>query len=155
MVHNNQIDLPPMQAPKENLSILYAEDSIVEFNFYRTVITESLKDTHNVTISHFQTLADLAIHLNNDESYDVIVLDLNLLDSSGIKTLEAVKEICKFTAPIIIISGLDDVTTKSECIKAGADKFVVKGIHDRNLIGIILSFNFDQKKMEANLKYLG
>lgn len=142
-----------LNSRKKDIKILYAEDSKLDFIFYERVITNALEDTHNVTIKNCTSAHDACFELEMNNDHDLIILDLNLIDTRGRETFDRVKEICIEKTPIIIVSGLDDVKVKSQCIKAGAGGFVVKGTSDNNLISMILSFTFDQKKMESNLKY--
>ncbi|HPN37672.1 MAG TPA: PAS domain S-box protein [Melioribacteraceae bacterium] len=64
---------------------------------------------------------------------DVILLDLTLPDSSGIKTFERVYNIFG-QIPIIILSGYDDEDTAYIAVQKGAHDYLVKGkINEKNL----------------------
>ena len=73
-----------------------------------------------------------AIKKLNDEEYDMIFLDLNLLDSSGLETIEEIKEakqssVLNLYTPIIVLTGMDDFSTTKKALKAGARDYLVKG----------------------------
>ncbi|RME23103.1 MAG: hybrid sensor histidine kinase/response regulator [Deltaproteobacteria bacterium] len=56
---------------------------------------------------------------------DVVLLDLNLPDSEGIDTLDAVRRASP-GIPIIVLTGLDDVLLMVQSIEHGADMYLVK-----------------------------
>ncbi|WP_254766898.1 bacterio-opsin activator domain-containing protein [Salinilacihabitans rarus] len=56
---------------------------------------------------------------------DVVLLDLNLPDSDGLETLEAV-ESADEEAPIVVLTGLRDQRTGIEAIGRGAEDYLVK-----------------------------
>lgn len=57
--------------------------------------------------------------------WDAILLDLMLPDSSGVGTLRRIKDMCD-GIPVVVVSDLDDIETKLECIRAGAVYFCGK-----------------------------
>ncbi|MDX1949319.1 MAG: response regulator transcription factor [Rickettsiales bacterium] len=138
---------------KEPLRILYAEDNPIEFISYKTIIERALSKTHDVEIENTATLED-TLQFIRQENYDIIILDLNLIDSKGYDTYAAIKNHCSTSAPIIILTGVDDMNVQNKCIKAGANGYFIKNISDNNLISSILAFTFDQEKMRANVKLL-
>lgn len=138
-----------------SLKILYAEDNKIDFLFYESVIKDALSITHDIEIENCDSAKELEEKLGSDNEYDLIILDLNLIDSKGTETFRKVKKACRKSTPIIIVTGLDNAKVKSECIKAGAGSFMVKKVNDNNLVGTILSFTFNQEKMKKSLKYLG
>ena len=56
---------------------------------------------------------------------DVVLLDLNLPDSSGLETLSAVFETCE-AIPVIVLTGVRDSDTGIEAISRGAQEYLVK-----------------------------
>lgn len=57
--------------------------------------------------------------------WDVILLDLMLPDSRGIDTLRRIKDACD-GIPVVVVSDIDDIETKLECIREGAVYFCNK-----------------------------
>ena len=66
------------------------------------------------------------------EDIDLVLLDLSLPDSRGLKTLTKVQE--QYEVPIIIITGLDDESTAIEALHQGAQDYLVKGQIDGNIL---------------------
>ena len=57
---------------------------------------------------------------------DIILLDLNLPDSSGMATLEKIKAVAP-QIPIVVLTGLDDIGIGERCIELGAWNYLIKG----------------------------
>jgi two-component system cell cycle response regulator CtrA len=64
--------------------------------------------------------------------YDVILLDLNLGDMSGLDVLRGLRRAGSKT-PVVIISGSSDVAMKVRAFSGGADDYVVKPFHKDEL----------------------
>ncbi len=56
---------------------------------------------------------------------DVVLLDLNLPDSSGTQTVARCRELTD--APIVVLTGLDDLAATRAAIESGAEDFLSKG----------------------------
>lgn len=67
-----------------------------------------------------------AIEQLGKESFDVIMLDLNLLDTDGVSSVAALKAVCA-TVPIIVYSGSDDRRLREEAMLCGAQHYLIKG----------------------------
>jgi two-component system cell cycle response regulator CtrA len=68
--------------------------------------------------------------------YDVILLDLMLPDVNGLEVLRRLRA-CKVKTPVLILSGMDDVSVKSEGLNIGADDYLVKPLDNRELMARI------------------
>lgn len=63
-----------------------------------------------------------------DGSFDVIVLDLGLPRKNGYEVCKAIRA-SNIHAPILILTGTDDVPTKVALLNLGADDYVAKPFH--------------------------
>ncbi len=61
-----------------------------------------------------------------DRKIDVILLDLNLPDSSGLETLDRMLEVAP-AIPVIVLTGLRDEEVAWEAVERGAQDFLLKG----------------------------
>src|SRR5437764_8938522 len=60
--------------------------------------------------------------------YDIILLDLNLPDMSGLEVLRSVR-VAKVKTPILILSGLAGIESKVSGLASGADDYMTKPCH--------------------------
>lgn len=73
-----------------------------------------------------QTTIAAAEHVLERRSFDVIVLDLTLPDSSGLDTLRRIKKKTNLEA-ILILTGQDQEDLGSQALQAGAQEYLIKG----------------------------
>ncbi|AKN29927.1 XRE family transcriptional regulator [Clostridium carboxidivorans P7] len=73
-----------------------------------------------------------ALLLLEKESFDLILLDLMLPGLSGEEILAKINE--EFQIPIICVSAKDDLGTKLELIRDGADDYITKPFNNEELI---------------------
>lgn len=73
-----------------------------------------------------------ALLLLEKESFDLILLDLMLPGLSGEEILARINE--EFQIPIICVSAKDDLDTKLELIRDGADDYITKPFNNEELI---------------------
>ena len=68
--------------------------------------------------------------------YDVILLDLMLPDMDGLEVLRRMRA-SQVDAPVLVLSGLDDVAIKSKGFNIGADDYLTKPFDNRELLARI------------------
>ena len=68
--------------------------------------------------------------------YDVILLDLMLPDMDGLEVLRRLRA-SQVTAPVLILSGLNEVSHKSKGLNIGADDYLIKPFDNRELLARI------------------
>ncbi|MBF0588136.1 MAG: cyclic nucleotide-binding domain-containing protein [Magnetococcales bacterium] len=79
------------------------------------------------------------------EKFDVILLDLNLPDSSGYETF--IRLYNKFPdMPIVVVSGLDDEMQAIQAVKDGAQDFLVKGRFKKDDLSRAIQFALARHK---------
>ena len=85
----------------------------------------------------FQTItADLGeegVDLGKIYDYDLILLDLNLPDMSGMDVLRQLR-VGKINTPVMILSGTSEIDTKVKTFAGGADDYMTKPFHKEELI---------------------
>src|SRR5687767_6085023 len=67
------------------------------------------------------------------ETWDVILLDLNLPDSQGLDTLRRMRRQAP-DAPIVVLSGEDDTEVALQALHEGAQDYLLKGQWPRDLL---------------------
>jgi two-component system sensor histidine kinase UhpB len=88
---------------------------------------------------------------------DVILLDLNIRDSSGIETYEKISSVFK-EAPIVVLSGMDDRNLAMRIVAKGAQDYLLKneingGALDKTIKYGMLRKTFQVKLSESERKY--
>jgi DNA-binding NtrC family response regulator len=76
---------------------------------------------------------DAAIRALQDQSFDVVVLDLKMPGMDGITTLKQIKKLGLFTE-ILILTGHGSIDTALEAIKLGAYDYLTKPCEINELV---------------------
>lgn len=99
--------------------ILVVDDSKFSLAFEKKV----LSSIYSVTAV---TSGKQALKFLQNNSCDIILLDINMPEMDGFQTMDRIKAELKNPPPIIFLTANDDEHTESRCLKAGAIDFVTK-----------------------------
>ena len=131
----------------KSIKILLIEDNKEDV----VIIREMLKETSNISfeLNHVDRLKTGFESLFNN-SFDVLLLDLNLPDSWGfdtfIRTYDQAPEL-----PIVIMSGFDDEDAAVKAVREGAQDYLIKGQIDGRLLARSISYAIERKETEKEL----
>lgn len=106
-----------------------------------------LVDDEESALMSFETILSLAgfnnilkcqdsrkvLPLLSKKKVECILLDINMPHISGLEILVKVKETYP-DIPIIVITGIDEIDTAVECMKKGAEDYIVKPVEKNRLI---------------------
>ena len=81
-------------------------------------------------------LGEEGVDLGKIYDYDLILLDLNLPDMSGMDVLRTLRN-GKINTPIMILSGSSEIDTKVKTFSGGADDYMTKPFHKDELVARI------------------
>src|ERR1700730_9373166 len=81
-------------------------------------------------------LGEDGLQIGKIYDYDIIILDLLLPDIDGYEVLRRLRA-ARVSTPILILSGLSDIDHKIKGFSFGADDFLTKPFHRRELIARI------------------
>ncbi len=109
---------------RPELKILLVEDNPGDARFIREMLGESRQINHTVTVA--ENMSDAVSHLSKF-TFDTIILDLNLPDSSGLATLDIVIKSTEGLVPVIVLTGINDEETGISAIERGAEDYLIKG----------------------------
>jgi len=106
------------------IKILLVDD---DADYCRLVKMALLKSKQSVKFT-FEMANSLTAGLEclKNESFDVVLLDLGLPDSSGLETFEMVHRLYP-CIPVVMLTGLEDQQVSIDAIKKGASDYLVKG----------------------------
>jgi two-component system OmpR family response regulator len=85
-------------------------------------LTQALRNSYEVEVAF---TGRAALYKADIGGYDLIILDLGLPDLTGAAICQQLRE-RGFTAPILILTGNDNVLTKIKLLDAGADDYLTK-----------------------------
>lgn len=101
--------------------LLLIEDNPADDELIRTLLGE---DYDEQRILSARTL-EAGIEALRRSDVELVILDLNLPDASGLKCVESVRAWVR-EVPIVILTGSDDGSLALECLAAGADDYLSK-----------------------------
>ena len=81
-------------------------------------------------------LGEEGVDLGKIYDYDLILLDLNLPDMSGLDVLRQLR-VARIDTPIMILSGTAEIDTKVKSFGGGADDYMTKPFHKDELVARI------------------
>lgn len=103
--------------------ILLIEDNAKDQRLVEIALAEATSFEH--TLQAKKSLEEGLAHMDAHPT-DVVLLDLNLTDSTGLSSLERVLDTHP-EVPVIVLTGLADESLGDQAIRAGAQDFLVKG----------------------------
>jgi PAS domain S-box-containing protein len=129
------------------LHILVIEDNPGDF----LLVSEYLEEAFDsADISQAETLKQ-GLHLLENHSFDVILLDLTLPDGMGINSFHSVNS--RFSEiPIIILTGLGDTDVALESMKDGAQDFIVKDNCNSTILSNSIKYSIERSKFMQHLQ---
>ena len=132
----------------EKFRVLLIEDNPGDVFLLREMVAE-MPNSRFTVVAETDRLAR-GIELMKADAIDVVLLDLSLLDSSGLETFtrahEAVPEM-----PIVVLSGLDDEELALQAVHRGAAEYLVKGSIDAHLLQRSLRYAIERSQAEHEL----
>jgi two-component system, cell cycle sensor histidine kinase and response regulator CckA len=129
------------------LDVLLIEDSLIDAR----LITGLIKDpVEGLRCKHVTRLSE-ALQLLKAVQFDVVLLDLNLEDSSGYDTFSRLLPLASKTA-IVVLSGSDDEDLAVKTVREGAQDYLVKGSFDGRLLLRSIRYAFERKQSQEALR---
>ncbi|HEW79127.1 MAG TPA: response regulator [Phycisphaerales bacterium] len=134
----------------EVINILLVDDDPLIYRVVQQVLDKSSEPIEFI-IETVENLAG-ALELLNQKSFDIVLLDLGLPDSSGIDTVKKVHA-SNPNVPVVVLTGSSD-EMGVEAIKEGADDYLVKGKFFKHLAVRTIRYTLERKKAENALATL-
>jgi PAS domain S-box-containing protein len=132
----------------EMVRILLVEDNPGDAR----LMIELLRDSGSLksSVSAVSTLTDATSAVRQGD-FDLVILDLNLPDSSDLDTLKRIIEVTSHLIPVIVLTGVDDEDMGLSAIECGAEDYLVKRDVNRLQIMRSIRYTLERKKMENAL----
>ncbi len=118
------------------------------------IIREQLSETTDLTF-HVEEVDRLsrAIEFLSQGDPDIILLDLNLPDSSGFDTLARIQEQV-WRSPVIVLTGNADQSLAAQAVREGAQDYLVKGSVDGKTLGRSIRNAMERQRAEEAYRLL-
>lgn len=128
----------------EQVKVLMVEDD----EPFAGIITHALKmiSMPNFLVTQVNSLRK-AFLAAKENSYDVVLLDLSLPDSSGIATLRTARSRI-MELPIIVLTGNEDYELAVEAVRCGAQDYLIKHHTDGHFLSLAIRYAVERKKNE-------
>lgn len=114
----------PAPTPQRTVRILLVEDCKSDVYLMERMLRDTPLNCF-YDIIDVPRLIDAFSQLDHD-AFDLVMLDLNLLDIDGLASVAALRAQVPFL-PIVVYSGMDDARLKEKALMCGATHYLVKG----------------------------
>jgi len=129
------------------IQILHVEDNVGDNEVLDELIRWSGGDSFEVVRA--ETLRE-ARQMLGDLEIDVVLLDLNLPDSRGLSTVDAINKSAP-DVPIIVCSGQGDEATALQAIQAQAQDYIVKWDLDGTMLVTLIRHTIERHRLRRQL----
>ncbi len=128
--------------------VLVIEDSELQVRLIQEMLAEAAESRFAVTVA--KDLHTGLIRLS-ESSYDAVLLDLTLPDSSGIESCQRVSDSHPAT-PIVVLTGVDDEELAVATLQHGAEDYLVKSHIGGYLLARAIRYSIERKKSASALQ---
>ena len=132
------------------MKVLLIEDNPGDARLVWEMLREDGADRFE--LAHVEQL-DEGLKCLYEETFDVLLLDLNLPDSQGLETLNRAYAQAS-GVPIVVLTVLADVALGIEAVKRGAQDYLVKEQVDGNLLMRSIYYAIERKRAEEERAYM-
>ncbi|MEX0268872.1 ATP-binding protein [Leptolyngbyaceae cyanobacterium UHCC 1019] len=133
---------------KTPLHVLLVEDSPTDADLLRQVFLRSSQEQWRLT--HVERLEAAIAHCQ-DNSYDVVLLDLGLPDSDGLETVTEFRA-SVFTVPVVVLTMMDDDEFALQVMARGAQDYLVKEQITSQLLVRSIRYAIERERILQQLK---
>ena len=126
------------------INILLIEDNPGDARLIKEYLSEVKNITFNLQIC--ERLSE-GIDILESEYIDIILLDLKLPDSEGLKSFDKIFSTAPHV-PIIVLTGLNDETTAISAVQKGAQDYLVKDNVEGDLLIRSVRYAIERKRAE-------
>jgi len=128
--------------------ILLIEDNPGDVRLIKEMLNEIASfDYHLIAADTLKVGCELI----KNHTFVLILLDLNLPDSTGKETFNAINK-CADQTPVVLVSGMQNVELSLTLIKEGAQDYIIKDDLNSNLLSRTIEFAIERKKLVSQLK---
>lgn len=130
MITQEQV-LPANVSKQEKIRVLLVEDDEDDYVLTRTLV--SSQENANIRLDWIDNYAD-AVEAIQRKEFDVYLVDYRLGEHTGIELIQEAFRLGS-SAPMILLTGQDDLAVDYSALELGAADYLVKGRIDPQLLG--------------------
>lgn len=146
-MNSDQPNASRVEAAAHPTCILLVEDNPGDADLIRVLLKRSAE--RPIEIVGAETLA-AALDALAGQPVQAVLLDLNLPDTSGIATVQAVCQAAP-TIPVVVLTGNNDKATGLAAVQAGAQDFLAKGTMSGEAIWRVLRYAVERQRAQAEI----
>jgi DNA-binding response OmpR family regulator len=136
-----------MSAKTNKVSILYFETNPSDI----ALMERHLKDLGTkYELFHVDSLK-AGLSLISQQSIDLVLLELNLKDSQGFRTITSIMEFTP-TVPVVVVTTVNNEIIINQSAKAGVQDYLVKGQFDVKTLCRVANFSLQRFKSQSKLE---
>ncbi len=133
-----------------SVRVLLLEDDPADARLVGQMLRRVKTTPFHVTV--VSRLSEAVARLAEDAaSFDVVLADLGVPDSTGIATLNGLTAAAP-RLPVVVLTGNDDDAVALEALKRGAQDYLVKGIGDAFILSRVVRYAIERKLAEEALR---
>ena len=130
------------------LKVLLIEDNPSDVLLLRSILEED--QLSNFELTQADRLSD-GIKLLDGGSFDIILADLGLPDSSGLETFERLHKHAP-EIPVIVFSGNDNEEQAIHAVREGAQDYLVKSLSGFEIAARSIRYGIERSKLQGTLR---
>lgn len=134
----------------ESINVLAVEDNLDDMNLLAGFLDADPRDVFRIETA--TTLAE-ALSTMAESSFDAVLLDLSLPDTTGIDTVKKFVAACPRTA-VIVLTGLDDEEVALQSVKCGAQDYLEKRFISSMGLGRAIRYAIERRQIMAQQEAL-
>ena len=134
---------------RSTVRVLLVEDNPADARLVEILLSEA-GSSADFEVAHSERFAE-ALQRLEEATFEVILLDLSLPDSSGIETVSRMRAAAPRT-PMVVLSGQDDEEVAFRAVQQGAQDYLIKGQGDGNLIARTIRYAIERQRAEEALR---
>jgi len=133
---------------KPTLHVLVVEDDPDDLYILKQMLQQDFRRKFRTV--HCSTLKQALTELRC-QSFDIVLLDLNLGESQGLDTLKSITEE-NFRTPVIVLTGASNDTLGEESIKNGAEDYLPKAEVTSSLLSRSICYSIERHALTLQLQ---
>lgn len=134
----------------DTLSILIVDDDQID----RMTVKRALSKAKNkINVSEATGFIE-ATELLKNETFDCLLFDYRLGGQNGLDLIKEIQNLGLSQAPIVMLSGLDDEDVMLNCLKEGAQDFLLKSEITTNSLVRAIRYAQERKQIAIQMRFL-